>query len=102
VWYFTECLTLGKEIFAECFPVPRVLLSANIVVTESRTLPSAALDKGFFAECPTKNTWQSAEHSAKTRILVVPVSSTLLPSGCRFKPHLLHLLLTYLTCCTAF
>jgi hypothetical protein len=68
---FAECLALGKEIFAECIPVVRVLLSANAVVTESRTLPSAALGKDFFAECPTKNTRQSAEHSAKTRIPVV-------------------------------
>jgi hypothetical protein len=50
---FAECLALGKEIFAECIPVPRVLLSANVVVTGSRTLPSAALDKGSI-ECPTK------------------------------------------------
>jgi hypothetical protein len=42
---FAECLALGKGIFAECVPVPRVLLSANTVITESRTLPSAALDK---------------------------------------------------------
>jgi hypothetical protein len=68
---FAECLALGKEIFAECIPVPRVLLSANAVVTESRTLPSAALGKDFFAKCSTKNTRQSAEHSAKTRIPVV-------------------------------
>jgi hypothetical protein len=39
--------------------VPRVLLSVNAVVTESRTLPSAALDK------PDK------KHSAKSRIPVV-------------------------------
>jgi hypothetical protein len=38
---FAKCLALGKEIFAECIPVPRVLLSANVVVTESKTLPSA-------------------------------------------------------------
>jgi hypothetical protein len=38
---FVECLALGKDVFAECFPVPRVLLSVNVVVTESRTLPSA-------------------------------------------------------------
>jgi hypothetical protein len=51
--------------------VPRVLLSANAVITKSRTLSSAALGKGFFAECPIKSTRQSTEHSAKTRILVV-------------------------------
>jgi hypothetical protein len=38
---FAECLTLVKVVFAECLPVPRVLLSANTVVTESGTLPSA-------------------------------------------------------------
>jgi hypothetical protein len=64
-------LTLDKEVFAECLSIPSVLLSINVVVTESRTLPSAALDKKFFVECPTKNTWQSLEHSAKSRILVV-------------------------------
>jgi hypothetical protein len=51
--------------------MPRVLHSVNELVTESRTLPSAALGKGFFAECPTKSTRQSAEHSAKARIPVV-------------------------------
>jgi hypothetical protein len=28
-WAFAECLTLGKEVFAECLPVPSVLLSVN-------------------------------------------------------------------------
>jgi hypothetical protein len=51
--------------------MPRDLLSANTVVTESRTLPSATLGKGFFTECLTKSTRQSAEHSAKTQIPVV-------------------------------
>jgi hypothetical protein len=50
--------------------VPRVLLSVNSIVTESRTLPSAALDKDVFAECPIESTRQSAEHSAKRRIPV--------------------------------
>jgi hypothetical protein len=50
--------------------MPRVLLSVNVVVTESRTLPSAALGKEFFAKCPIKSTRQSAEHSAKSRIPV--------------------------------
>jgi hypothetical protein len=40
--------------------LPSVLHSVNELVIESRTLPSAALDKGFFAECPTKSTWQSS------------------------------------------
>jgi hypothetical protein len=65
------CLILGKDFFAERISVSRVLLSLNVVITEGRTLPSAALDKDFFAECPTKSTRQSAEHSAKSRILVV-------------------------------
>jgi hypothetical protein len=51
--------------------LPRVLLSVNAVVTESRTLPRAALDKDFFVECPAKNILQSASHSAKSRIPVV-------------------------------
>jgi hypothetical protein len=68
---FAECLALGKDVFTECFPVPRVLLSVNMIVTESRTLPSVALDKDFFAKCPTKNTRQSTEHLAKCRIPVV-------------------------------
>jgi hypothetical protein len=39
--HFAECFALGKEIFAECIPVPRVLLSSNVVITKSITLPSA-------------------------------------------------------------
>jgi hypothetical protein len=58
---FSECLTLDKAVFAECLPVPRVLLSVKVVVTESVTLPSVALDKEFFAECPTESTRQIAE-----------------------------------------
>jgi hypothetical protein len=58
---FAECLALGKEVFAECFSVPRVLHSVNELVTKSRTLPSAALGKGFFADCPTKSTRQRLE-----------------------------------------
>jgi hypothetical protein len=45
--------------------VSRVLRSVNELVIESRTLLSAALDKGFFAECPTKNSRQRANHSVK-------------------------------------
>jgi hypothetical protein len=41
--FFAECLTLGKHVFAECGPVPNVLHSVKRLVTESRTLPSAAL-----------------------------------------------------------
>jgi hypothetical protein len=51
--------------------VPRVLLSVNAFVTESRILSSATIGKLLFAECPTKNTRQSAEHSAKPQIPVV-------------------------------
>jgi hypothetical protein len=51
--------------------MPSVLLLVNMVVTESRTLPSAALEKDFFAECPTKSTRQSLEHSTKSQILLV-------------------------------
>jgi hypothetical protein len=45
---FAECLTLDKDVFVECMSMPSVLLLVNMVVTESRTLPSArqkALDK---------------------------------------------------------
>jgi hypothetical protein len=59
---FAECLTLGKEVFAECLSIPSVLLSVNVVVTKSRTLSSVALGKDFFAKCPKK-------HSAKPRAL---------------------------------
>jgi hypothetical protein len=68
---FTERLTLGKEVFAECLSMSSVLLSVNVVVTESVTLPSAVLGKEFFVEYPTKNTQQNAEHSAKSWIPVV-------------------------------
>jgi hypothetical protein len=56
--FFAECLTLGKYVFAECGPVPSVLHSVKRLVTESRTLPSAALGKAFFVECLTKYTRQ--------------------------------------------
>jgi hypothetical protein len=64
-------LPLGKAIFAECFSVPSVLRSVNKFFTERRILPSAALGKVFFAECPIKSTRQSRWHSAKARIPVV-------------------------------
>jgi hypothetical protein len=70
---FTECLTLGKEVFVECFAVPSVLHSVNKLFTERWTLPSAALGKVIFAECPIKGTQQSHRHSAKARIPVVYV-----------------------------
>jgi hypothetical protein len=44
---FDECLAFGKAVFTECLSVQRVLLSVNLVVTESRTLPSAALGKAL-------------------------------------------------------
>jgi hypothetical protein len=59
---FAECLALDKDVFAECFPVPRVLLSLKVVVTAREQ---------DFAECPIKNTQQIAEHSAKSWIPVV-------------------------------
>jgi hypothetical protein len=68
---FVECLTLDKDFFAEWLSVPRVLLSVNKVIIESRTLPSAVVGKDFFTEFPTKNTRQSAEHSTKSRIPIV-------------------------------
>jgi hypothetical protein len=39
-------------------------------------LPSAALGKAGFAECPIKSTRQSHRHSAKARIPVVWVYSS--------------------------
>jgi hypothetical protein len=68
---FAECLTLGKLVFAEWGPVPSVQHSVKRLFAESLTLPSAALGKAFFAECPTKGTRQRIQHSAKTRIPVV-------------------------------
>jgi hypothetical protein len=69
--FFVECLTLGKYVFAECGPVPSVLHSVKRLVTESRTLSSAALGKALFAEFPIKGTRQRVRHSAKPRIPVV-------------------------------
>ena len=74
---FAECLPLGKALFAECFSVLSVLHSVNKLFTERRTLLSAALGKVFFAECPIKSTRQSRRHSAKARIPVVNIYSTL-------------------------
>jgi hypothetical protein len=71
VLLLAECLALGKAVIVVCLPVPRVLLLVNMVVIESRTLPSAALRKYFFVECPTKSTQQSVEHLAKSQIPVV-------------------------------
>jgi hypothetical protein len=70
---FAECLTLDKLVFAECRPVPSVQHSVKGLFAEILTLPSAALDKAFFAECPTKGTRQRIQHSAKPRIPVVYV-----------------------------
>jgi hypothetical protein len=47
---FVECSALGKDIFAECISVRRVLHSVNELIIESKTLPSAALGKDIFAE----------------------------------------------------
>jgi hypothetical protein len=68
---FAECVALGKLVFAECLPVPSVQHSVKGLFAESLTLPRAALGKAFFAECPTKSTWQRIQHSAKPRIPVV-------------------------------
>jgi hypothetical protein len=68
---FAEGSALGKVVFAECYYVPSVLHSINEIVTEYGTLPSAALDKGIFAEGPTKSTRQKSWHSTKDRIPVV-------------------------------
>jgi hypothetical protein len=68
---FAECFTLGKRVFAEWGPVPSVQHSVKRLVAESLTLPSAALGKAFFVECPTKGTRQRGRHSAKPRIPVV-------------------------------
>jgi hypothetical protein len=68
---FAECLPLGKPFFAECRRVPSVQHSVKRLFAERLTLPSAALGKAFFAECPTKGTRQRRQHSAKPRIPVV-------------------------------
>jgi hypothetical protein len=51
--------------------MPSVQHSVNGLFAESLILPSAALDKAFFAECPTKDTRQRIQHSAKPAIPVV-------------------------------
>jgi hypothetical protein len=56
---FAECFTLGKHVFTEWGPVLSVQHSVKRLVAESLTLPSAALGKAFFVECPTKGTRQS-------------------------------------------
>jgi hypothetical protein len=68
---FAECLMLGKLVFAQWGPVPSVQHSVKRLFAESLTLPSAALGKAFFTECPTKGTRQRGRHSAKPRIPVV-------------------------------
>jgi hypothetical protein len=62
---------LPRAPFAECRPVPSVQHSVKGLFAESLTLPSAALGKAFFAECPTKGTRQRIQHSAKPWIPVV-------------------------------
>jgi hypothetical protein len=61
------------SLFAKCLPIPRLLFSVNVVVTKSRSLPSATLVKDFFAECPIKSTHQSVVHTAKSQIPVMTV-----------------------------
>jgi hypothetical protein len=53
--------------------VPSVKHSVKGIFAESLHLPSAALGKAFFAECPIKSTRQSRRHSAKPAIPVVMV-----------------------------
>jgi hypothetical protein len=53
--------------------VPSVQHSVKGLFAESLSLPSAALGKAFFAECPTKGTRQRMQHSAKLAIPVVMV-----------------------------
>jgi hypothetical protein len=55
---FAECLTLGKLVFAECGPVSSVQHLVKGLFAESLTLPSTA-------QCPTKDTRQRIQHSAK-------------------------------------
>jgi hypothetical protein len=61
---------LPSATFADCVSVPSVLHSVNELVTESRTLPNAALGNDFFAECPRKSIRQRGWHSSKARIPV--------------------------------
>jgi hypothetical protein len=49
---------LPSATFAECGSVPSVQHSVKRLVAESLALPSAALGKACFAECPTKGTRQ--------------------------------------------
>jgi hypothetical protein len=51
---FAECLPLGKYVFAESISVPSVPHSVNQLVTESRTLPNAALGKDFLPSAREK------------------------------------------------
>jgi hypothetical protein len=55
--------------------LPSVPHSVNKLFTERMTLPSAALGKVVYAECPIKSTRQSVGHSAKARIPVVNVKN---------------------------
>jgi hypothetical protein len=51
--------------------VPSVQHSVKGIFAESLNLPSAALGKAFFVECPITSTRQSRRHSAKPAIPVV-------------------------------
>jgi hypothetical protein len=57
-------------------PVPSIQHSVKGLFVEFLTLPSAALGKAFFAECPTKGTRQRVQHSAKPAIPVVSCFSS--------------------------
>jgi hypothetical protein len=58
-------------VFAKCLSIPSVSLSVNEVIAESCISPRVAHGKVCFAECSTKCTRQSTEHSIKSRISVV-------------------------------
>jgi hypothetical protein len=59
--------------FAECFAVPSVLHSVNKLYTERRTLPSSALGKVFFAECPTKTLGKGPDSGSEGMWCYLPI-----------------------------
>jgi hypothetical protein len=85
IWHSAKSLlcrvpNLGsrQRLTAVSFRTASVQHSVKRLVAESLTLPSAALGKAFFVECPTKDTRQRGRHSAKPRIPVVSTFSQLL------------------------
>jgi hypothetical protein len=67
-------LCRAPSLSSVCRSAKQYLPSASLCRV---TLPSAALGKVFFAECPIKNTRQRTWHSAKARIPVVEVAKEL-------------------------